>query len=164
MGATLGVNYFDRKTNHSATIQDAVNWVMQVPPRGENVMELCPHVAAVRAAYGDPSGKYLTYLRTQCPDFRKQPYWFYNQPSALRVRSNTASRSTTKARRAADDSEDFQCPDVFELAPQVELDYGVFVTCDQLRPLYLATRPDYTLDGSRRGVLPVPADAFMPSV
>jgi hypothetical protein len=30
----------------------------------------------------------------------------------------------------------FECPAVFTLAEEVEIDNGIFVTCDELKPFY----------------------------
>jgi hypothetical protein len=32
----------------------------------------------------------------------------------------------------------FECPAVFAWAEEVEIDNGIFVTCDELKPLYIA--------------------------
>lgn len=42
--------------------------------------ELYPNIAAVAAAYGDPTGKYAFYLRERDPLFAKQPYFLWDQP------------------------------------------------------------------------------------
>ena len=51
LGAQLGVDYYNFPSKYGRTIQDAVNFAMNVKPGKEDVEELLPHVAAVAAAY-----------------------------------------------------------------------------------------------------------------
>lgn len=193
LGDELGMNFWKAKSKYGATIQTAVDYAMAQNPKDEDVTELAPHVAAVAAAYGDPSGKYAAFLRRIVPDYQGQPFWYYDQAQALpnspgaRLRSHSAAHrdqsvlwdvfglpelgrpdvsppdaasNTTNTGSAtapnasspitgdagssnpsAGDSSggspvSFQCPAVFDLGEDVEIDDGVFVTCDQLRPFY----------------------------
>ena len=90
----LGVNIWTTINQHGATIQTAVDYAMSLQPAAsESKAELAPHVAAVRAAYGDPSGKYLNYLQTYQPDYRQREYWFFDQPTAFWLAPNAGNSS-----------------------------------------------------------------------
>ena len=153
---------------------------MGLDPKKEQVEDIFPHVAAVAAAYGDPTGKYRAFLLSHDQSYKTRDYWFYDQPSAF-FHSPGAGRSKKEYKRlkrndpaAADYVQDgqeifathtvqenstssgqvttdldhldgtnpdvptipFECPNVFEAATTVQLDDGVYVTCDQLKPFY----------------------------
>ena len=121
---------------------------MSRDPDGEDVNQILPHVAAVAAAYGDPTGKYVAFLNQHDPNYASKSYWFYDQPSALSKAPTARSRrSVTWKREDAFDSPStlmnnvpvpvpFACPAIFDSSKEVEIDNGIFVTCDQLRPFY----------------------------
>ena len=154
------------KSKYGATIQTAVDYTMSVNPKGEDISDIFPHVAAAAAAYGDPKGKYAAFLQKNAPNYKSQPYWFYDQSAAL-----PHSPAGSKSKRSDDESVDhtaqapvpdvpaatlngtnstdmgtpattqsttipFECPAVFDDAFEVELEDDLFVTCDQLRPFY----------------------------
>ena len=125
------MDFWSAKSKYGATIQTALDYVMSVNPKNEDRTECLPHVAAVAAAYGDPSGKYAAYLREHGGDYRSEAYWFYDQPEAIQ-RTKTRER----ARDAQEMDFDFECPAVFEVGAPVELDDGIFVTCQDLEPFY----------------------------
>lgn len=162
------MNFWTAKSKYGATIQTALDYVMGVDPDDEDISDVFPHVAAVAAAYGDPKGKYAAFLKKQESDFASQPFWFYDQSSAL---SNSPASAKVKHRRAARDllaggaanatqalAADFggvaqgtmghvldevssgpipfECPAVFQEAKETELEDGLFVTCDMLKPFY----------------------------
>lgn len=122
---------------------------MKTDPKGEDVSTVFPHVAAVRAAYGDPTGKYEAFLKKKMPDYKSAPYWFYDQTPALS--SSPAARTSGKsspvwaredvAAGAPTATVPFTCPSVFDDEDEVEVDDGIFVTCDQLRPLFELPAP-----------------------
>jgi hypothetical protein len=56
---------------------------MSLNPKTENVFEILPHVAAVAAAYGDPKGKYATFMRKTMIDYQSKSFWLYDQTGAL---------------------------------------------------------------------------------
>ena len=65
-------------------------------PKNEDVSDIFPHVAAIAAAYGDPSGRYDRFLKNNDKDYGKAPYYLYNSPRAFKnspsvVGSNGAS-------------------------------------------------------------------------
>ncbi|KAJ7169688.1 chondroitin AC/alginate lyase [Mycena filopes] len=84
IGDELGLNCWTIKSKFGATIQTAVDYAMTVNPKGEDVTELGPHVAAIAAAYGDTKGKYVSFLKDKTPDYRQQMWWHSNQPEALK--------------------------------------------------------------------------------
>lgn len=173
MGDALGQDFWSAKSKYGATIQTALDYAMVSDPKGEEMDDLLPHIAAVAAAYGDPEGKYKAFLDKKMAGYERRPYWFYNQPSAFAKAPNSAkakrkmkkTKKTKKAKRSDiqgtildeadesdgdDESDDpdvpvgtkptipFTCPDAFKDTTKVEIDNGMFVTCEQLRPLYEA--------------------------
>ena len=165
LGDALGQDFWTAKSKYGATIQTALDYAIVVDPKSETMDDLVPHVAAVAAAYGDPQGKYRSFLERQLPGYRKKPLWFYNQPSSL-VKGPTSSRAKTLSVIEGGGSDDdelpgggegepgsdpdvqgpvgakpkipFTCPDAFKGATRVEIENDIFVTCEQLRPLYEA--------------------------
>lgn len=121
---------------------------MSIGAKGEDLSDIFPHVASVAAAYGDPKGKYAAFLQKNVNNYKSQPFWFYDQsaalpnsPAAKTKRSysdkKTQVRSTEGSKLIADQNTiPFECPAVFKDAPAVELEDGLFVTCDQLRPFF----------------------------
>lgn len=134
---------------------------MTVGAKGEDLSDVFPHVAAVAAAYGDPKGKYSAFLQKNVANYKSQPFWFYDQSSALTnspagkakrsddiesstpivTRQDSPSNATEPIKDADSVSSPsstipFECPEVFNDAPAVELEDGLFVTCDELRPFF----------------------------
>ncbi|KAI0048344.1 chondroitin AC/alginate lyase [Auriscalpium vulgare] len=171
LGDELGLDFWTAKSKYGATIQTAVNFLISVDPKGEDPLDAVPHVAAVAAAYGDPTGRYKAYLTRVQSNYRSRPYWFYDQSAALptspagkrlRTTSVTAQQQfnltgfsdsdtdgdvdapfTDPTGRNASGQTDaptvplkFECPAVFDDGPVVEVDDGIFVTCNELEPLY----------------------------
>lgn len=146
------MNFWTAKSKYGATIQRAVDFLMLQDPKGEDISQIFPHIAAISAAYGDPSGKYAAFLKKHDPNYQSKTYWFYDQPEALsNAPSSLSKRSVIWTREDApapplrsestapvQDSIPFECPAVFnDVVEAVEIDNGIFVTCDQLRPFYL---------------------------
>lgn len=142
------------KSKYGATIQTAVDYAMKQNPEDEEVSDLIPHVAAVAAAYGDPKGKYKAFLQKNKSNYQSQSFWFYDQTAAL-----PNSPAASKNKRDIDDALSqgtnetlvsaeslaaaveggiipFECPAAFAVDPQVAVEDGLFVTCDQLAPYY----------------------------
>ncbi|KAK7058828.1 hypothetical protein VNI00_001452 [Paramarasmius palmivorus] len=125
IGDQVGLDFWGARTKYGATIQTAVDYTMKIDPKRENVQELLPHVAAVAAAYGDPSGKYAAFIQRNSPNYASKPWYYYNQPSA--VRSGAWRREVQRRQDAADVEVPFECPEIFKEEKEVELDIGVFV-------------------------------------
>ncbi|KAL1664043.1 alginate lyase-domain-containing protein [Schizophyllum commune] len=163
LGAQLGVDYYNFPSKYGRTIQDAVNFAMNVKPGKEDVEELLPHVAAVAAAYGDPRGVYARWIAAHDGQgglqAEKAPYWFYDQAGAVGVRKarrevvvgrgeelavgageGDAEKSLRDGKMKRDGAMDvpFECPQVFALLQEteVEVDDGLYVTCETLQPYY----------------------------
>lgn len=159
MGDQLGINFWTAKSRYGATIQTALDYAIAQKPGSEDVDDIIPHVAAVAAAYGDPKDKYKSFLQSKGSNYKSETWYFYDQTAAL-----SSSPAAGKTKRS-DDGEvsvqgwptvaqldeglgtdslspfshvPFVCPEVFGTSPNstVELEDGLFVTCDQLRPLY----------------------------
>jgi len=145
---------------------------MAQDPKKEAVSQIFPHVAAVAAAYGDPEKKYANFLQTHNRNYKSERYWLYDQVPALKMspsrrREKRDSRRPLRWKRQDADSLEeypdgdgiiappatqndtasgsgmtFQCPEAFEGQEEIELDNGVFVTCNQVRPFYVLFYPD----------------------
>ena len=157
MGDQLGLNLWTAKSKYGATIQTALDYTMNVNPGSEDISDIFPHVAAVAAAYGDPKGKYAAFLQKHISSYKSQTFWFYDQTAAL-PRSPAAGKSkrddidgqpdvqmgSTVDTPAGDSTSpgatspniQFECPAVFDNALKTELEDGLFVGCDDLRPFY----------------------------
>ena len=162
------MDFWSAKSKYGATIQTALDYVMNSNPKNEDVSDIFPHVAAVAAAYGDPQGKYVAFLRQHQPDYAAQTYWYYDQPTAFTRAPGAKSKShrrssgiesvTTNvvisqgalqqdAQALANMTVDsvasteggqlpFVGPDVFSEAKETELEDGLLVNCDEVRPYY----------------------------
>jgi hypothetical protein len=124
------LNFWTARSKYGATIQTAVDYTMGIDPRSEDISELAPHVAAAAAAYGDPMGKYAKFLEQTIPSYQSKPFFFYDQTNAL-----PASRMNGHEERADTGMIPFKCAEVLK-GRTVELDNGIFVTCEELAPLY----------------------------
>lgn len=132
IGDQLGMDFWRLQSKYGATIQHAVDYVMGVNPNGENVDSCFAHVAAAAAVYGDPDGRYAAFLQEHNRGYKSEPFYFNNQPEAV------GQRRTKQQVRSAEEmleSIKFECPQV-EGMEAIELDYGVFVTCQDLEPFY----------------------------
>lgn len=171
VGDELGLDFWTTKSKHGATIQTAVDFLIAQNPKKEDPLDAVPHVAAVAAAYGDPSGKYAAFLKRTQSTYQQRPYWFYDQSSAFKTAPATKKKrmvfegvappvgmmemgmfSTemlgvngtvvdSDEGDAGYDSADapvlsFECPEAFADATSVEIDDGIFVTCEELEPFY----------------------------
>ncbi|CAE6489063.1 unnamed protein product [Rhizoctonia solani] len=68
IGAYVGLpDIWNRKTKSGAGIKEALDYAMSLPPTGEEeyAKELLPSLAAVASVYGDPDGKYATFLKSR---------------------------------------------------------------------------------------------------
>lgn len=138
IGDQLGQNFWTKKSKRGATIQDAVDFAMSADSKGEDRSLVAPHIATIIQAYGDPSGKYQKYLDETDPNYRSKSYWFYDQPETLT--GSSSKKRSVEWRREETPSHSLPCesdlPVVFERASDVELEVGLYVTWDQLKPLY----------------------------
>ncbi|KAI0662686.1 chondroitin AC/alginate lyase [Cubamyces menziesii] len=101
LGDQLGMNFWTAKSKYGATIQTALDYTMGLNPKGEDVSDIFPHVAAVAAAYGDPKGKYAAFLQQMDSDYTSEPFYFYDQSGALPNSPAGGSRAAVKHRRDA---------------------------------------------------------------
>jgi hypothetical protein len=172
LGDYLGIDFWTKTTRNGATIQQALDFIMAQDPKKEAVSQVFPHVAAIAAAYGDPDKKYTNFLKAHNSNYKSDRYWLYDQAPALKMspsrkREKRDNRRPLRWRRQdADDLEEypdgdgviappetqngtasgkgvtFQCPEAFAGQNEIELDNGVSVTCDQVRPFYVLFYPD----------------------
>lgn len=146
---------------------------MTLSPGKESIVDIFPHVEAVAAAYGDPTGRYAAFLTKKFSAFSSATYYFYDQPDAFDVAPTSSSKgekemlnmtqplqlleegghpvandvtpTATAPKGGSDDDADdplatptipFACPAAFATGTEVQLDDGVYVTCDELKPFY----------------------------
>lgn len=136
IGDFLGLDLWSTRSKYGATIQTAVDYAIKTKPDDEDVHELVPHVASVAAAYGDPDGKYAAFMSKTMEDYESKPFWFYDQTQAL---PNSPAARKTKRRQdnvVFGPVIEFSCPMVFDKSDKVELDMGVYTTCNELRAFY----------------------------
>ena len=149
LGDQLGINFWIAKSKYGATIQNALDFVMAQNPKDEDVSDIFSHVAAVAAAYGDSSGKYQKFLQNKFSGYKSAPSWFYDQTEALPNSPAAGNRKkreilmeptefatkevSTSEGRVPNQSVKFDC-----LLPdgKTELEDGLFVTCEELRPFF----------------------------
>ncbi|KAJ7111341.1 alginate lyase-domain-containing protein [Mycena epipterygia] len=82
-------------TSNGATIQTAMDFLMTTNPSATNeanvTAEIYPNVAAVAATYGDPTGKYVKFLKASGFPYDQDASFLWDQPLAggtLSVNSN----------------------------------------------------------------------------
>jgi len=139
---------------------------MGLDPGKEDIVDIFPHVEAVLAAYGDPSGKYAAFLTKKFSAYASATYYFYDQPEALDHSPASSSKANKEilnitsphelldevshpdaAKQPGEEPGDegdalptptisFECPAAFATGTEVQLDDGVYVTCDELKPFY----------------------------
>lgn len=166
------MDFWTKTTRNGATIQQALDFTMAQDPKKEAVSQVFPHVAAVAAAYGDPDKKYANFLQTHNGNYRSDRYWLYDQAVALKMSPSRRNEKRDRRRplrwkrQDVDDLEEypdgdgvvmppefqnettstkgttFRCPEAFSGQEEIELDNGVFVRCDQVRPFYVLFYPD----------------------
>ncbi|THH06239.1 hypothetical protein EW145_g4229 [Phellinidium pouzarii] len=160
LGDQLGLDFWTAQSKYGATIKDALDFVLQKGPGKEDVTDIFPLVAAVAVAYGDPDGKYMAYLRNTDQSFMAAPYYYYNQQGALtKAPSVNAKGKRAKGPDGTDEQQPlksvdkslaptptdvplatptipWKCPAVFATETAVQLDDGVYVSCDELKHFY----------------------------
>ncbi|KAJ7102127.1 chondroitin AC/alginate lyase [Mycena belliarum] len=130
----LGMNLWTKETRYKSTIKTACDFAMKLDPKGEDVTEALPHVAAIAAVYGDPTGKYAAFLQKTMSNYRTKPFFFYDQPEAF-----SATSKNKRDRRLVATAIPFDCPADELLADGekcVQLDDGICAACTELEPLY----------------------------
>lgn len=105
---------------------------MNIDPKSEDVREIVPHVAAIAAVYGDPTGRYARFMAKTMANYRTMPFFFYDQSAAFPT-SATNGQAEIADNHLSTDS--FECTKVLN-GTSVELDNGVFATCKDLEPLF----------------------------
>ncbi|KAH8113005.1 alginate lyase-domain-containing protein [Phellopilus nigrolimitatus] len=166
LGDQLGLNFWTTKSKYGATIKDALDFTLRQNPGKEDVSDIFPHVAAIAAAYGDADGKYAAFLKRADDSYLTAPYYYYDQTAALMQAPNAGPKAKGKSVQSENDDREQQrlgqdkvtdslaptptnsnlpfatptipwaCPAAFATATQVQLDDGVYVTCDELKHLY----------------------------
>ena len=152
---------------------------MSLDPGSEDITDIFPHVLAVAAAYGDPTGKYARFMQKNYPGYTGTTYWFYDQPGAFKEAPSSGGGKSGKRKMKRDNDAlsflgndknaevkptatmdvldaslgavaplptptiPWECPSAFATATEVQLDDGVYVTCDELKPFYGYVENDF---------------------
>lgn len=100
-----------------------------------------PHVTAVAAAYGDPTGKYQRYMQQKQQNGQnqaKESYYLFNQPQAFAMSPAKTGKRTfleeIEGEVPAHVHADRPAP--FQFVDQIELDKAIFLTWDTARTIY----------------------------
>lgn len=96
----LGLNMWTAKTKYNSTIQSAIDYTMRLDPKGEDAGEMVPHVLVAIAAYGDPKGNYIAWVKKTMPEYDTRIYHVYNQPGAF-VASPVSTKQRSQPQPAA---------------------------------------------------------------
>lgn len=79
-------NDWNTTTSDGATIQTAMDFLMTLNPAATNeanvTAEIYPNVAAVAATYGDPTGKYVNFLKSSGFPYGEDASFLWDQPLA----------------------------------------------------------------------------------
>lgn len=114
--------------------------MITIDPGKDDPTCVFPHVTAVAAAYGDPTGKYKRYMQQNQQmgqNWAKESYYLFNQPQAFAM-----SPARTGKRAFLEDIEEVPAhvhadrPAPFQFVDQIELDRAVFLTWNTARPIY----------------------------
>jgi hypothetical protein len=76
----VGWNVLQHTSNSGGTIPKALDFLINTDPGDEGTSELYPNVAAVGAIYGDPNGKYASFLVGTDETYPADPHFLWNQP------------------------------------------------------------------------------------
>ncbi|KAF8308903.1 chondroitin AC/alginate lyase [Clavulina sp. PMI_390] len=153
IGDQVGINMWASQSRYRATIQDALDYVMQEPPGSESIQSLLPHVASVAVAYGDPHQTYANFIAMKDTGATHRTWWWHDVPGAFgpsnklvhQRREAAAEIPTSKNATGviwAPGEEPIR-PDVFGITGDdlVQLDDAVFVSWDDIRPYYASLKP-----------------------
>jgi hypothetical protein len=84
IGEYLGTNYWNTSTTKGGNIQKACDFLMTVTLNTTDgdgpIDEPYSSIVAVGSKYGDPNGKYSSFLANADPQYPAQPYFLWNQP------------------------------------------------------------------------------------
>jgi len=115
--------------------------MITIDPGEDDPTCVFPHVTAVAAAYGDPTGKYKRYMQQKqqkSQNWAKERYYFFNQPQAFTMspakNGKRALLETIEEEAPAHVHADRPAP--FQFVDQIELDKDIFLTWDTARPIY----------------------------
>ncbi|KAG5644276.1 hypothetical protein DXG03_008761 [Asterophora parasitica] len=98
---------WNKTTNQGATIKTALDFSLglsaDATKEGNYTTELYPSIAAIASVYGDPEGKYASFLSNGIPGYAEEAYFLWNQPlaggeqesDALRKLQATATSGST---------------------------------------------------------------------
>ncbi|THH34046.1 hypothetical protein EUX98_g7 [Antrodiella citrinella] len=151
LGDQLGMNFWTAKSKYGATIQTALDYAIAQKPGKEDVDDIIPHVASIAAAYGDATGKYTSFLSSKDSSYKSEA-WYFNDQTAALPNSPAAGKSKRSMFYAGWptamqlDSEGnktisvpdipFECPQVFNNSATTQLEDGLFVTCNEIKPMF----------------------------
>jgi len=93
---------WDRTTASGATIFDALDYAMghdyEASGESDYAHELNPTIAIIASKFGDPTGKYATYINKTEPYYTAQPYYALSSSlSDVDVLSNVTEQKSSSA-------------------------------------------------------------------
>lgn len=84
IGEYLGLSFWNTPTSKGGNIQKACDFAMQYTPdeaEGDGpASELYDSIATVASKYGDPGGKYASFIAKAYTDYPAEPWFFWDQP------------------------------------------------------------------------------------
>jgi hypothetical protein len=84
IGEYLGTKYWNTPTKNGGNIQKACDFLMTVTLNTTDgdgpIDEPYSSIVAVGSEYGDPNGKYSSFLANADQQYPAQPYFLWNQP------------------------------------------------------------------------------------
>jgi len=94
LGAYAGLqNTWNQTSNAGGTIQLACDYTMAISnPPAEDKDKLGPSVAAIGYEFGDEQGRYEAWLDGNMPDWKAQPFAFWN--AKIEAQTNVTTSST----------------------------------------------------------------------
>ncbi len=115
--------------------------MITIDPGKDDPTCVFPHVTAVAAAYGDPTGKYKRYMQQKQQtgqNWAKESYYLFNQPQSFAM-----SPAKTGKRAFLEEFEGevpahvhADRPAPFQFVDQIELDKAIFLTWNIARTIY----------------------------
>ncbi|KAH9947891.1 chondroitin AC/alginate lyase [Amylocystis lapponica] len=85
LGSYLGCDVWNNTSGSGATVQTALDYAMTLPAGNETASELYPSIVAVASIYGDPHGKYASFMEQVDPGrVMRDSHFFWNQPFSYR--------------------------------------------------------------------------------
>ncbi|KAL0571298.1 hypothetical protein V5O48_010662 [Marasmius crinis-equi] len=94
---------WNRTNTNSASLKTAFDFAFALDPAHSNetssLVEMYPVIAAIGSVYGDPEGRYQTFLDEGNPGYASEAHFFWNQPFAGGPTATSAAERAQMTRR-----------------------------------------------------------------